>query len=138
MRWLIWSCCLLLSTPATADILVPTRTIRAREIISAEDLIYKSVEVPGAVTDLSVLVGQEAQISLYPGRPVRSGDVGPPAIVDRNDIVALVFAQGGLRISTEGRVLGRGAAGDSVRVMNLTSRTTVMGWVMPDGSIEVR
>ncbi|MFD3188822.1 flagellar basal body P-ring formation chaperone FlgA [Sedimentitalea sp. HM32M-2] len=130
---------LLIAAPElSADILVPTRTIRAKEIIAAEDLIPKNVEVAGALSAASDLVGQEARVALYPGRPVRPGDVGPPAIVSRNDTVSLVFLQGGLRIETEGRSLGRGAAGEVIRVMNLSSRATVSGRVQSDGSIEVQ
>ena len=70
-------------------------------------------------------------------RPVRPGDVGPPAIVERNQVVPLTYLNGGLAIRTEGRVLDRAAAGEAVRVMNLASRTTVTGVVRADGSVEV-
>ena len=120
-----------------AEILVPVRTIRAKEIIGAEDIAFKDVEIVGALSDPRDVIGQEARVSLYAGRPVHFGDIGPPAIVSRNDIVTLVFAQGSLRIMTEGRSLGRGAEGETVRAMNLSSRTTVTGRVQSDGSIEV-
>ena len=107
-----------IGTSLCAEILVPVRTIRAKEIISADDVIWKSVILDGAIADLTDVVGQEARVALYPGRPIRRGDVGPPAIIDRNDVVVLVFAKGGLRIMAEGRSLGRGAAGDLIRVMN--------------------
>lgn len=129
---------LILTAPELgAEILVPVRTIRAKEIIGAADFVVKDVAVAGALTDLHELIGQEARVALYPGRPVRAGDIGPPAIVGRNDIVTLVFVQGLLRIMTEGRSLGRGAAGETIRAMNLSSRTTVTGRIQSDGSIEV-
>ncbi|SCZ74041.1 flagella basal body P-ring formation protein FlgA [Epibacterium ulvae] len=120
-----------------ADILVPTRTIRPKEVISIEDLGYKNAEVSGALKDLNAIVGKEARIALYAGRPIHAGDIGPPAIIERNDLVSLTFHRGGLRISTEGRSLGRGAAGETVRVMNLSSRTTISGRITADGSVEV-
>lgn len=130
---------LILATPeVSADILVPVRTIRAKDIITAEDLTVKDADIAGALSDPRDLIGQEAQIALYAGRPVRPGDVGPPATVGRNDIVTLVFLQGSLRIATEGRALGRGAPGDTIRAMNLSSRTTVTGRIQSDGSIEVQ
>ncbi len=76
---------------ALADIVVPTRTIRAKEIIAPTDLVTKEQDVPGAVETPDILVGQEARVALYPGRPIRAGDFGPPALVDRNDLVVLVF-----------------------------------------------
>ncbi len=126
------------STSAWADILVPVRTIRAKEIIAPEDLMIKRVDVSGALSDAAEVVGFEARVALYPGRPVRLGDVGPPAIVERNDLVTLVYVRGGLRIVTDGRSLGRGAAGETLRVMNMQSRSTVFGQVRADGTIEVQ
>lgn len=122
---------------ASAEILVPSRTIRAKEIIQPEDLVVKAVDVAGAISEEGAIVGQEARVALYPGRPIRHSDVGPPAIVDRNDVVPLIFSRGGLLIITEGRAMGRGASGEVIRVMNLTSRTTVTGRIRSDGSIEV-
>lgn len=134
-RFLAFLC---LATPVFADVVVPARTIRAREIISAEDLVVKPVEVPGALADPNQIIGQEARSALYPGRPIRPGDIGPPALIDRNEIVTLVFLRGGLQIVTEGRALGRGAAGETVRAINTASRLTVSGLIRKDGSIEVR
>jgi len=128
----------LMAQSSWADTLVPVRTIRAKQIIYAEDLTYKPVDVAGAFSDPANLIGQEARVSLYAGRPIRPGDVGPPAIVDRNDLIMLKFRRGGLLISTEGRSLGRGSEGDIIRVMNLASRTTLSGRISADGSIEVR
>ncbi len=120
-----------------ADVLVPTRTIRPTAIITAADVGL----VPGTRQDSfdnpNDVIGQEARIALYPGRPIRFDDVGPPALVDRNQIVLLRFKGARLIISTEGRALERGGVGDRVRIMNLSSRATLFGFVQPDGSVEV-
>jgi flagellar basal body P-ring formation protein FlgA len=125
------------ATPALSDSLVATRTIRAQSILTAEDFALVAAEIPGALTDAAGAIGLEARVTLYAGRPIGSGDVGPPALIDRNQIVALIFRSGGLSILTEGRALDRGAAGEVIRVMNLTSRTTVNGTIAPDGSVIV-
>ncbi|MCF6433053.1 flagellar basal body P-ring formation chaperone FlgA [Leisingera sp. MMG026] len=123
--------------PAWAEYLIPLRTIRAKAIVNAEDLALKKGEILGALSDPAAVVGQEARVALYAGRPLRAGDIGPPAIIERNDLVTLTFRQGVLTIAAEGRALGRGAAGEAVRVMNLNSRTTVTGRIAADGSVEV-
>ncbi|OIQ33308.1 MAG: flagella basal body P-ring formation protein FlgA [Alphaproteobacteria bacterium MedPE-SWcel] len=127
----------LFAQSALAEILVPARTIRAKEIISAEDLMYKNIESPGALRNPEDVIGQEARIALYASRPIHAGDIGAPAIVDRNDLVKLIFRHGGLEITTEGRSLGRGSEGEYIRVMNLSSRTTVTGRITASGNIEV-
>ncbi|WP_299662431.1 flagellar basal body P-ring formation chaperone FlgA [uncultured Ruegeria sp.] len=136
MRLLMLMLCLAPFT-SLAEIVVPTRTIRAKEVIAASDLEIKASEVAGAVQNPEALIGQEARVALYPGRPIRPADIGPPAIVDRNDLVTLVFDRAVLSITAEGRALGRGAVGDRIRVMNLASRTTISGVIRPDGQIEV-
>jgi len=123
---------------AWAEILVPLRTIRAKEIILATDLTFKPVNVAGALSDANEVVGMEARVPLYPGRPMRPSDIGPPAIVDRNDLVTLAFRRNGLTIMAEGCALGRGSEGEWIKVMNLASRSTVTGRVNADGSVEVK
>ncbi|KUJ77966.1 flagellar biosynthesis protein FlgA [Ruegeria marisrubri] len=138
MRLLLIMPLLIVALPAWADHVVPVRTIRAKEIITVDSLAVEPGEVDGAVSHLGDLLGKEARVALYPGRPIRAADVGPPAIVERNDLVTLVFARGQLSIAVEGRALGRGSAGETVRAMNLSSRNTVSGRIRPDGKIEVR
>ena len=123
---------------AVAQVTVPVRTIRVKEIISGEDLAQKPMDVKGAISLPQDIIGKEARVTLYAGRPIRPTDVGPPAIVGRNDMVNLVFSTGTLNIVTEGRALGRGAVGDTIRAMNIGSRIAVTGIILSDGSIEVQ
>jgi flagella basal body P-ring formation protein FlgA len=131
--WLL----LALSAPAAAESLVATRTIRAKTLIAPEDLTLVSAEIPGALTDPDAAVGLEARVAIYAGKPVRPGDLGPPTLVERNQLVTLVYRSGELAISTEGRALSRGSEGEEIRVMNLGSRNTVTGRIGPDGTVYV-
>ena len=128
---------LLLGGPAAADIVVATRTIRPQSVITAQDIERRDGTVTGAVSSADLVVGQEARAAIYPGRPILFAQIGPPAIVERNQILTLVFQEGTLTISTEGRALGRGAAGEMIRVMNLASRNTVTAIVGQDGAAYV-
>ena len=131
----ILGCCL--CGAAFADTVVPTRTIRAQEVIEIDDLKLRNVEVAGAATEIKSIVGLEARVALYAGRPVRMGDVGPPAVVDRNQLIMLVYDRSGLVIRTEGRALNRAGVGDLVKVMNLASRASLIGRVQANGEISV-
>lgn len=125
---------ILLATPVAAEVVVTTRTIPARSIIAAEDLALRDLDVPGAVGSFDEIVGMEARVALYANRPVRPGDVGFPAIVERNQILPLIYATGTLLITTEGRALDRAGPGDAIRVMNLDSRNTVTAVIGADGA----
>ena len=128
---------LILAVPAFADTVVAARTIRPLSILTAGDLTVQGGSLPGAVQRPEAVIGQETRVVLYAGRPVMRGDVGPPALVDRNQIVTLAYYRDGLMIRLEGRSLARAGLGETVRVMNLQSRTTVAGTVRPDGSVLV-
>ncbi len=123
--------------PVCADIIVPTRTIRAGDLLTAETVrIVSGIEASG-FEKLEDVVGQEARIALYVNRPILFNQIGPPALIERNQIVQIKFAGSQLMINTEGRALERGGVGDRVKIMNLSSRATIFGFVQPDGYVEV-
>lgn len=136
MRMLALIGCLV-TAPAAADTVLAARTIRAQSLITAQDLVVKRVDVVGAISDPARIAGQEARVALYAGRPIRPGDFGPPALVERNQIIALIYDHSGLSITAEGRSLSRAGPGETVRVMNMSSRITVSGQVQPDGRVLV-
>lgn len=135
----MWRALVLLAlvTPATAESLVATRTIRAKSLVAPEDLTLVRADLPGALSDPDLAIGLEARVAIYAGKPVRPGDLGPPTLVERNQLVTLVYMSGSLAISTEGRALARGSDGDAIRVMNLGSRNTVTGRIGADGAVYV-
>lgn len=125
------------AAPALAASVTPVRPIRAQTVVSAADLELAEASAPGAVEAIAAAAGLEARVTLYPGRPVLVSQLGPPALVERNQLVRMVFQRGSLAIAAEGRALDRGGVGERVRVMNLGSRQIVTGAVAADGSIEV-
>lgn len=135
MRFVL--CLICMVQPAWGDILVPTRVIQPRMLITADAVTLRATHYAGGLSDLSQVIGKEARVALYPGRPIRPQDIGAPALIERNEIVPLVFAASGLDIKTEGRAMGRGAVGERVKVMNLASRTMVMGVIRADRTVVV-
>lgn len=125
------------AAPGVAETLVAARTIPAQTIIGPEDLLARDIVVPGAVEDPGDLIGMETRVALYAGRPIRPGDVGLPAIVERNQIIVMIYDAGGIYISTEGRALDRAGPGDLIRVMNLSSRNTITARIGDDGAAYV-
>lgn len=138
MRLFILCLALLLPLPLAAEVVVAARTLRANTAISIDDLaLVRGTPPPGAVASIDEVVGLEARVTLYAGRPIPLGSLTAPALVERNQLVAILFQQGGLEIRAEGRALGRGAEGDSIRIMNLASRSTVNGRVAGPGLVVV-
>ncbi|MCC5972234.1 MAG: flagellar basal body P-ring formation protein FlgA [Pararhodobacter sp.] len=138
MRLLAFLMLLAVPLPALADILVTTRTLRAGTVIGADDLaLLRGTSPPGAATNPDDVTGMEARVTLYSGRPIPLGSVTEPALVERNQLVALLFHHNGLEIRAEGRALGRGSEGENIRIMNLASRSTVSGRVAGPGLVVV-
>lgn len=126
-----------LACEVAAETIVSTRSIRPQQLITAADVRVDPAEVQGAHASLGDVIGKEARVAIYPGRAVMIGQVGQPALVERNQMVELVFAHSGLRIAAEGRALARGGTGDRIRVMNTDSRTVLFGTVAENGSVLV-
>lgn len=132
---LIWFC--LLSGQALADVIVAQHTIRPKALITEEDLLLRPVEVLGALSDPADVVGKEARILLYAGRPIRATDLREPAVIDRNQVAKLSYQRGSLMIQTDARALDRASVGEVIKVMNLSSKTTLYARVLPDGTLIV-
>lgn len=128
---------LLCATPLAAESLVAVRTLPAMTVIAPEDIMLVDAKIPNALTEASPAIGRETKIAIYAGRPIRAADLSSPTVVERNGVVPLIYSEGPLNIRTEGRALARGTAGETIRIMNLSSRTTVSGRIGPDGSVYV-
>ena len=128
---------LALAAPAAAQTVVAAATIRAGTVIAADHLAMADGDAPGALRDMRDAIGLEARVNLYADRPLHAGDLGAPTLIRRNARVSLIFASGGLRIVTEGRALGRAGAGEAVEVMNLASRSVVLGTAVGPAAVEV-
>ncbi|MFZ1482670.1 MAG: flagellar basal body P-ring formation chaperone FlgA [Paracoccaceae bacterium] len=122
---------------AAAESVVAVRTLPAQTVIEAADVTLVDAEIDGALSAITPALGQELKTTVYAGRPLRPENLGAPALIERNQIVSLVYRSGGLVILADGRALARGAEGDVIRVMNLASKSTVSGRVGPDGHILV-
>lgn len=120
-----------------ADSLVATRTIRPEEIVTSADIRLLAETIPGGYESPEEVLGMEARVALYAGRPIRRGDVQPPALIGRNDLVELVYRSRGLEIVAAGRSLARGGVGEQITVLNTSSRRRVSGQVLPNGRVLV-
>lgn len=120
----------------SSQTLTPAHTLRPGHVLTAVDVVVAEGR-RGAFSDIDQVLGLEVRRTLYRGKPLQIGDIGAPALVERNEIVTLIYQTGTLSIATEGRALGRGGIGDKLRVLNLVSKNTVVGRVSDTGEITV-
>lgn len=131
-----FACLAPLSTAAEGT-LVAARSIPVKSVIGPSDVRHGALDVPGALSDPDQAIGREARVTLYAGRPIRSGDLQNPAVVERNDLVRLSYVAGPLWIVTEARALGRGSTGERIQVMNLDTRAVITGRIAGPGEVTV-
>ena len=128
---------LLMADPAVADMLVAVHTLRAQTTLSAEDMTQTGGTLPGAASALADVIGLETRVAVYQGQPIFQKNLGPAAVVERNQAVQLAFQSGALTILSDGRALERGGVGDRIRIINIASRSTITGVIAADGSVHV-
>ena len=136
MRWLVFLVALW-AWPAFGQSVVALSGIRAQTVITAQMVRLAEAETPGAYAALEQVIGMEARVNIYPGRPIMLDALGAPAILERNQPVVMRYRSGLLTIYSEGRVLARAGVGERVRVMNLDSKSVIFGRVAADGIVEV-
>lgn len=122
---------------AQAESVHALKTLQPREVIQPEDVGLQDTTVPGAATSLSDVIGSEVIRAVYAGRPVLIQNLSAAAAVERNALVRAVYRVNGLSIEIEARALERGAVGDVIRAMNLSSRSTILAEVQEDGQLKV-
>lgn len=123
------------------EVSVPARRIERGGLIEAADLevrwLADGLVRDDAARDPSDLVGREARRVLAVGRVVRTADLVEPRVVTRGQAVTMVYAGGGLEITTLGEALDHGSLGGVVRVMNPTSRLVREAVVVGAGRVRI-
>ncbi len=135
-------CIPVLPAAASQFVPVPAVVIYPGDVI--RDGMLSEVEMPdnfagqaAAVLDRNALVNKTSRRTLLPRLPIPKNAIGEPKVVSLNAMVRIVYAEGGLTISTYGSALQSGSVGDVIPVRNLESGLTVSGTIGGDGAIHV-
>lgn len=126
---------------ATTDVVVVSRAIERGAVIKDSDLEVERrprAEIGrDLVADRELAVGLAARKSLRPGQPLRNAELMKPELVQRNEIVTLVFEIPGVRLTVRGKATESGAEGDTISVVNEQSKRTLQGTVIGHGRVVV-
>lgn len=126
---------------ATVEAVMVTRSIDRGAVLKASDLTIERrprAEIGrDAVVGIERAVGLAARNVIRPGQPLRDADLARPEIVQRGQMVTLVFEAPGLTLTLRGKATESGAEGDTVSVLNEQSKRTVQGVVAGPGHVVV-
>jgi flagellar basal body P-ring formation protein FlgA len=109
------------------------------EVIKASDLTkQRRPKSDGtALTALDAAVGMAARHPLRPGQALSDADLMKPMIVQRNDMVTLVYEAPGLTLTLRGQAQDAGALGDTIGVLNVQSKRVVQGVITGPGRVRI-
>lgn len=126
------------ATPAArnnVEVLTWARNLAAGEVVQPEDLIWaKAAMAPSdAPHDPEAVVGLSARRALRAGAAIGARDVAAAQVIKANDVVTLSFEDQGISLALQGKALGGGAVGETVSVLNVTSKKTIQAVVIGPG-----
>lgn len=125
---------------------VATRPIRRGDIIEADDLRLQAIPANNDPTqdvvyfaEFKDVIGKQLRRSIASGQAIREEDVGPPVVVEKNQLVQIKVVMGGVEVETAGRAITEGAVGDLVQVetLNLKERKKLTAQVLDTNNVQV-
>lgn len=134
-----------LYVPVSVSVLVPV-LVAARPLARGQTLGSADVQVQqrdrgsvgsGWMASLEQAQGRELARAIPAGAVVQPSALIATRLVRRGQSVTLIGRSGGFQVRAQGKALADAAAGEQLRVENLSSRRVVQGQVSADGSVEI-
>ena len=128
---------------AIETILTPvmTRNMRRGEIVSDADITLTPMPRQQVAlakpAKVSSIIGMATRQSLRAGMIANESYFTAPDVVDRSDIVTILFRAGNLSLSMRGKALMAGAVGDVISVQNQQTNKIVRGEIVGPGLVQI-
>jgi len=111
------------------------------EIVSKDDVVVE--RIPRRMANLRFVVTPEKIIGLAARRnlrarvPLTATDFTPPMMVQRGEMVTIVYEAPGLTLTARGKALEAGAENDMINVLNSQSNRIVRARITAHGKVAV-
>jgi flagella basal body P-ring formation protein FlgA len=127
-------------TAKMVEVLTYARSLAAGEVVQPADLTYAKVPVfqapQDAPRDAADIIGKAARRPLRSGTAVASLDVTVAQVIKRDDMIDVAFHAEGMTLTLQGKALGGAAVGETLNVMNLTSKKVIQAVAVgPDQAV---
>jgi flagella basal body P-ring formation protein FlgA len=103
------------------------RNLEAGEIVQPQDLSWsRTVDTPlDAPGDPDAVIGMAARRPMREGTAVSMHDVVAPQVIKKDDIISVVFNQGGIALTLQAKALENATPGQPLSVMNVASKKII-------------
>lgn len=116
--------------------------LRQGDVISSSDIEYVDIRTnaisANMIVDANKLVGQTPRRGIAAMKPVMLGDVQAPLVVKKGDLVTMVLKSNIISLTAQGRAMENGAAGDTIRVMNTSSKQVLGATVTGPQTVNIK
>lgn len=116
---------------------VPRGDVIRHDDLRMQSILYARTTGTPTLTHVDEVAGQAARRSLRAGMAISPDDLTAPLMVERQELVTLIYRHGSLALTVRARALDDGADGQSIDVMNLQSDRVVRGVVAGHGVVHV-
>jgi flagella basal body P-ring formation protein FlgA len=124
-----------------ATVVAPTRWMKPKEVVLAEDVTAITVDMPSLTHDFILnqedVIGKKVLRPLSPRKPIRKIMLDDPPIVHKGDRVMIEVRKGGLLVQAIGLAKADGKSGDTIPVQNKNSGRELIGTILSAGLVEV-
>lgn len=125
----------------TIEVPVAVARLTAGSVAGPADLRMARVHVSAVhvevARDLERVIGMQLKRQTQAGAPIPVADLTRPIQVGRGDSVRLRLETGGLTLNGQGVALDSGAAGDRIKVRNISSQAVIEAEVLGAGAVRV-
>jgi len=115
------------------DVLHAVKDIPRGSVIQLEDVVIKRTLVTddpkGYARKELDAVGKRVLRDFKANEPLKLAFLDNPIVVNKGDIVRMVINKPGLIITAKGEAKNDGRIGERVKVMNLSSKKIIQGWI---------
>lgn len=115
---------------------------RAGDILTADDITWVDMRAAdvsaNTIIDAAQLTGLSPRRNLAALRPLSAGDIVQPMLVKKGDMVTVTLQSGAIHLTTQAKALENGAAGELVKVMNMSSRQVLDAEVTGQQRVTIR
>ncbi|MET3528295.1 flagellar basal body P-ring formation chaperone FlgA [Phenylobacterium koreense] len=109
------------------EVLTYARSLAAGEIVQAQDVIWaKAAAAPAdAPGDAEAVIGLAARRPLRAGSAVMARDVAAPQVIKAGEQITVVYEDGGISLSLQGKAMASASVGESFAVQNIASKKII-------------
>ncbi|WP_315831503.1 flagellar basal body P-ring formation chaperone FlgA [Bradyrhizobium prioriisuperbiae] len=124
----------------TVEVGVLVRSVDRNEILRSSDVVVERrprQEVGNDPARRERAVGMQTRKAMRAGQAIRLADLAKPDLVQRDQIVTLIYQSDGLYLTMRAKATENGSEGDTVSVINTQSKRTLQGVVTGPSQVSV-